>query len=110
MLCNYQFAQQPITVPYLLMCMVAVITSEFCHNDFDMFYPIVTYFTLHTSISGAIATNFPPIGGTGFIILDNVGCTGNETNLIQCQHNGLGVHDCVPIMDAGVFCNTGIIL
>ena len=59
-------------------------------------------------ISGANATNFPHFGpGAGFILLDNVGCTGNEANLTQCQHNGLGVHNCVPSEDAGVFCNTG---
>ena len=55
-----------------------------------------------------MATNPPHFGpGAGFTFLDNVGCTGNETNLTQCRHNGLGVHDCLPSQDAGVFCNSG---
>ena len=63
---------------------------------------------LHTSISGANATNSPHFGpGSGFILLDDVDCTGNEANLTQCQHMGLGVHNCVPSEDAGVFCSTG---
>ena len=69
---------------------------------------ITAYLITHASISGAIATNQPHFGpGTGFILLDNVGCDGNEANLTQCQHNGLGVHNCVSSEDAGVFCNTG---
>jgi len=59
-------------------------------------------------MSGANATNLPHFGpGAGFILLDNVDCTGNEVNLTQCRHNGLGVHNCVPSEDAGVFCSTG---
>ena len=27
-------------------------------------------------------------------ILDDVNCTGAETNLSQCLHNGLGSHNC----------------
>ena len=27
-------------------------------------------------------------------ILDDVNCTGIETNLSQCLHNGLGSHNC----------------
>ena len=67
-----------------------------------------SYNIRHTSISGANATIFPHFGpGAGFILLDDVSCTGNEANLTQCQHNGLGVHNCVPSEDAGVFCSAG---
>ena len=57
---------------------------------------------------GATATRSPHFGpGAGFIVLDNVNCNGNEVNLVQCQHNGFGVHNCVPAKDAGVFCSAG---
>ena len=43
--------------------------------------------------------------GTGPIFLDNVGCIGNESNLTQCLHNGVGVHNCNHREDAGVNCS-----
>ena len=45
---------------------------------------------------------------TGDIFMDNVGCTGNETNLADCVHNGVGVHNCYHGKDAGVTCPEGV--
>jgi len=54
---------------------------------------------------GAIAYSFARFGpGTGDILLDNLQCIGNETELINCQHNGLGIENCNHFEDAGVFC------
>ena len=43
-------------------------------------------------------------GGTGPIFLDNVMCTGNESSLLECDHNGFEVHNCGHYEDAGVSC------
>ena len=51
---------------------------------------------------GAIATT---VGrGIGPIYLDDVLCTGNETRLAECRHQGVASHDCSHSEDAGVIC------
>ena len=44
--------------------------------------------------------------GNGVVpfLLDNVVCTGSESNLLQCAHTGLGEHNCDPSETAGVIC------
>ena len=38
------------------------------------------------------------------IHLDDLNCFGNETTLSECQHNGVGNHDCLHFKDASVIC------
>ncbi|XP_042561973.1 deleted in malignant brain tumors 1 protein, partial [Clupea harengus] len=42
--------------------------------------------------------------GSGQIWLDDVCCTGHESSLSQCRHNGHGIHNCGHHEDAGVVC------
>ena len=39
--------------------------------------------------------------GSGNIWLDNVGCSGSESSLTECSHQGFGSHNCVHGEDAG---------
>ena len=48
--------------------------------------------------------------GTGSIWLDDVVCTGRETDLLQCTHPGLGQHNCAHDEDASVVCGTSVCL
>ena len=42
--------------------------------------------------------------GTGEIWLDDVSCTGSESELLDCSHNGIGVENCDHFEDASVRC------
>jgi len=42
--------------------------------------------------------------GSGSIHLDNVECSGRETNIAKCQHNGWGDNNCEHDEDVGVTC------
>ena len=45
--------------------------------------------------------------GRGPILLDDVRCSGTESNLLDCTHNGIGQHSCSHREDAGVECVAG---
>ncbi|KAH3725455.1 hypothetical protein DPMN_051299 [Dreissena polymorpha] len=42
--------------------------------------------------------------GSGKIWLDDVTCTGTESSIVNCTHNGWGVTNCVHEEDVGVLC------
>ena len=44
--------------------------------------------------------NFGP--GVGEILLDDMDCNGNETNILDCKHSGLGTSNCLHEEDAAV--------
>lgn len=60
---------------------------------------------------GATATNKSTFGnGPGVIFLDEVGCTGNESRLIDCPSTGYGATDCFTNENAGVRCGKHSVL
>ena len=42
--------------------------------------------------------------GSGTIVLDNLGCSGSETDILLCSHGGLAVHNCGHSEDVGITC------
>jgi len=43
--------------------------------------------------------------GSGRILLDDLQCTGNETSLADCSHNGWDSHDCSHYQDVSISCS-----
>ncbi|XP_034151064.1 deleted in malignant brain tumors 1 protein isoform X5 [Esox lucius] len=56
-----------------------------------------------TALSAPIQALFGP--GNGTIWMDDVRCTGRESSLTQCPHNGFGSHNCGHNEDAGAVCS-----
>lgn len=56
-------------------------------------------------LSGATAQCCSQYGqGIGRIVLDQLACTGTESTLFDCPHNGVGIHDCSHFEDVGITC------
>ena len=45
------------------------------------------------------------VESAGHYHLDDVNCAGDEMNLVECSHNGIGVHDCATGKHARVRCD-----
>ena len=53
---------------------------------------------------GTALTGSSVVDGSGTIWLDNLRCSGSETNILTCPRNSLGNHNCRHSEDAGVRC------
>ena len=73
-----------------------MLVSESC----KMYY--VNYMLTFTGT--VVRTNAYYGRGSGLIMLTNVGCTGEEQNLLNCTYTGYGVTSCSHYEDAGVSC------
>ena len=75
-----------------------------CDDGWDENDGIVACRQLGLPPQGAnTSVSFGP--GTGQILLDNLQCTGFESRLVDCSHNGVGNHDCSHREDAGIVCD-----
>ncbi len=65
---------------------------------------VISVFVLHHT--GTEVFSYAYFGaGSGVIALSNLGCIGEEPNLWNCSHSGIGVHHCSHSEDAGVRCS-----
>ena len=56
------------------------------------------------AISAPQSATYGP--GSGSILLDDLQCTGHESNLLECPHIGEGRHNCAHSEDASAVCFT----
>ncbi|XP_066264147.1 uncharacterized protein [Branchiostoma lanceolatum] len=57
---------------------------------------------VHVALTGQFG---PGSGGRETIFLDEVGCSGSESNLDHCSHDPHGTHDCGHNEDVGIICS-----
>uniref|UniRef100_A0A8C6WFS8 SRCR domain-containing protein n=1 Tax=Neogobius melanostomus TaxID=47308 RepID=A0A8C6WFS8_9GOBI len=81
-----------------------------CDDNWDMSDATVVCRQLNCGTALMSITEAKFGQGSDPIWFDNVQCSGNESSLLQCQHNGLGSHDCTHTEDAGVVCSGRIVL
>ncbi|KAK3097605.1 hypothetical protein FSP39_011331 [Pinctada imbricata] len=48
--------------------------------------------------------------GSGAIWFDNVKCFGNESKIWECNHRGIGTHNCNHTEDVGIICESGAVV
>ena len=66
---------------------------------------VLQYCAMIYYLIGATALRSASFGqGIGEILLDNLRCTGTETRLVDCPHNGIGIDNCAHSEDAGLRC------
>lgn len=75
-----------------------------CDDDWDMVDANVVCQQLDCGVAVAMGSSSHFGQGAGLILLDNVDCRGNETELGQCHSLGWGIHNCYHYEDVGVTC------
>ena len=84
-----------------------------CVDNRDMMDVSIFLYSFPSSISfptspASIALQHYYISSTASsaYLLDNIDCSGNESSLSDCRHNGIGVYNCNKQgREAGVICN-----
>lgn len=80
-----------------------------CDDDWDMVDANVVCQQLDCGVAVAMGSRSYFGQGSGLILLDNVDCKGNETELGQCHSLGWNIHNCYHYEDVGVTCKGDVV-
>lgn len=77
-----------------------------CHDDWDIddAHVVCSQLGFPGAVSAPGSAHFG--GGSGQIWLDDVKCSGSEKSIVNCDHNGWGLHSCNHNKDASVICSS----
>ena len=86
---------------------------ELCADNWNMMDVSVILYSFTSSISFsafpasiALQHYYISLTASSAYLLDNVDCSGTESSLSDCRHNGIGVQNCNEGgREAGVICN-----
>ena len=80
-----------------------------CNNHWSNIEALVVCQELGYQSVSTESTAFTHFGeGTGPIHLDDVACQRSDASLLDCDHGGVGIHNCAHSEDVGVICLTGL--
>ena len=65
---------------------------------------VFTYFLLNLFPSGPDVSLQSYGSGSGEVLFQNIGCEGHESNILLCQHSGIGRNNCSHDLDVGINC------
>ena len=89
----------------------AVVCKQLGYNGREFSSCYIRKLCLLLLSSSVNSASYPLLEHSNFNIfilnihLDNVDCNGNESKLSECQHRGIGIHDCAEgVEEAGVIC------
>ena len=75
-----------------------------CHHNWGLSHARVVCRQLGCGRALSAPTRSSFSEGSGPIWMDGVGCSGWESSLMDCRHQGFGPHNCTHHEDAGVVC------
>ena len=78
-----------------------------CDDEFDINDANVICRMLGFSKATKASNSYGTAPSGGNFVLDNLGCTGNEASVFDCQHLGEWIENCKDTEIAGVQCATG---
>ena len=84
-----------------------VVCRQLGHDGCKFSYQYQTAFILVRTLAASVALPRHHVtNGSLFYHLDNVRCSGHERKLNECEHNGVGIHNCqTKYEEAGVVCS-----
>ncbi|XP_036436415.1 scavenger receptor cysteine-rich domain-containing group B protein [Colossoma macropomum] len=81
-----------------------------CDDDWDMVDANVVCRQLDCGLAMAVGSSYRFGQGSGPILLDNVDCKGEETDLSQCGNQGWGIHNCYHYEDVAIICKGNTVI